>query len=284
AFAPLASGPLVYRVMQLIRGVGNGEMIGWTIFSVFACFLVAFPLSYFFRLDDIHWRVAKGGKYEDYEKFIEMRNLALRDVFDRLHRDVTDGRGKADDDEVTLPYFTPEVYCPHLVPAGGRQLCAPWMFDSPVLLNYVDAERLKETKQRVILRKKEKGDYKKGHFEKGGFEASGCCAYSLHTALEQSDEDREWKGALSGCDFKTFDGVNIEPIAAADMKAGGVCQLVMDMTSNIADTVKSLRKFGEQGYRIMSYEKIESNTARFSFIQSNCTDHFGAKYIKKYLV
>lgn len=41
-----------------------------------------------------------------------------------------------------------------------------------------------------------------------GFEASGCCAYSLHTALEQSDEDREWKGALSGCDFKTFDGVS----------------------------------------------------------------------------
>lgn len=47
----------------------------------------------------------------------------------------------------------------------------------------MDAERLKETKQRVILRKKEKGDYKKGHFEKGGTVGQGTVTVASEGAL-----------------------------------------------------------------------------------------------------
>ncbi|GMR43073.1 hypothetical protein PMAYCL1PPCAC_13268, partial [Pristionchus mayeri] len=62
-------------------------------------------------------------------------------------------------------------------------------------------------------------------------------------------------------------------------------QLVLDMALNSPGRIMNdLRTFGEMGYRIMNYEKLDTDTARFSFIQSNCTDHFGAKFIKKYLV
>ncbi|GMR43072.1 hypothetical protein PMAYCL1PPCAC_13267, partial [Pristionchus mayeri] len=108
-----------------------------------------------FPFEDIFWRAEKGGKYEDFEKLyrilsqsIEDMNSKLKWEFDMIHREATKGAN------VALPYFSPEVYCPHLVPVSGRKLCAPWLFKGAIKPNKVDEERWKEDKERVILHEK----------------------------------------------------------------------------------------------------------------------------------
>ncbi|GMS96953.1 hypothetical protein PENTCL1PPCAC_19128 [Pristionchus entomophagus] len=279
---------------MLVKGVGNCEIIVWTIGSILACHLIAWPIATLFKLDH-DWRVPKGGEYKDYAELIRKQNLGLRNEFVILYDQVDKGAT-----QVTLPYFNPEVYCPYLLPVGGRKLCAPWLFKSPVKKNKIDVEKWVERRKRVVLNKVHLSN-------KGGVEGDSDCDVEFYYAAKSETKwESKWKNSLP-CTLETFpDGISLTGKSSANdvlfVGAGdkgenrfssstlgalnGVnCQIVVDLKTSIVQTVKDLRDLAKMGYRIMYYENITATepTARFSFIQSNCTDHFGVKYIQKYL-
>ncbi|GMT24530.1 hypothetical protein PFISCL1PPCAC_15827, partial [Pristionchus fissidentatus] len=281
--------------MRLIKGVGNREMLFWTVFSIALCHLIAKLMSHFFPMHN-PWHIPNSVKFADYEKRMEVLNLEMKVVFERLF-------DLAKDDSFALtpqefPHFTPEVYCPYLVVLGDRKFCAPWLFQKGVRRNRFDFEKQKDEN------KVEETAGKEGSAVEG---SSGCSFYSFHspnsTIHTQSDSAAEKK--LPKCTQNVYERLLLtsqhvdmmfvgtgleEPISTSDIgniASARVCQLVIDFEINSL-AIKLLRELGDRKYRLMNYEMAyESSTnsvvARSSFISKTCTDHFGVKYIKKYL-